>query len=81
MFFWQRRRSLSAELRLLSAAGEDPAAPRVSVILPLFGGQESAQAPIVPPPRSVAAAPDVSAPSRVVKIRRHPSAVIRGPGG
>lgn len=34
MFFWQRRRA--AELRLLSAASADPAALRVSVILPLF---------------------------------------------
>lgn len=34
LFFWQCRRS--AELRLLSAASADPAALRVSVILPLF---------------------------------------------
>lgn len=39
MFFWQRW--CSAALRLLSAASADPAALRVSVILPLFGPEIS----------------------------------------
>lgn len=39
MFFWQRRHS--ARLRLLSAASADPAALRVSVILPLFRAEIS----------------------------------------
>lgn len=61
MFFWQRRRS--AELRLLSAASADPAALRVSVILPLFRPEISTGFHCSPP-RSPPAATGCSAQHR-----------------